>query len=85
MEKKQTMALVIVLSNLFLAFLGISLVIPVVPTIMDELHLSGSVVGYLVAAFAFFTAAGFADCRKMGGPFWQEKNDCDWISHLCFF
>ncbi|MFD2212034.1 multidrug efflux MFS transporter NorA [Virgibacillus halophilus] len=53
MEKKQTMALVIVLSNLFLAFLGISLVIPVVPTIMDELHLSGSVVGYLVAAFAF--------------------------------
>ncbi|GGB40625.1 multidrug resistance protein 1 [Lentibacillus populi] len=53
MEKKQTMALVIVLINLFLAFLGISLVIPVVPTIMNELHLSGSIVGYLVAAFAF--------------------------------
>lgn len=52
MEKKQTMALVIVLTNLFLAFLGISLVIPVVPTIMDELGLSGSIVGYLVAAFA---------------------------------
>lgn len=53
MEKKQTMALVIALINLFLVFLGISLVIPVVPTIMDELHLAGSMVGYLVAAFAF--------------------------------
>ncbi|MFC7395569.1 MFS transporter [Scopulibacillus cellulosilyticus] len=53
MGKKQTMALVIVLLNLFMAFLGISLVIPVVPTIMNELHLSGSMVGYLVAAFAF--------------------------------
>lgn len=53
MEKKQTIALVIVLINLFMVFLGISLVIPVVPTIIDELHLSGSVAGYLVAAFAF--------------------------------
>lgn len=38
--------------NLFIAFLGIGLVIPVMPTIMNELHLSGSVVGYMVAAFA---------------------------------
>lgn len=53
MEKKQTIALVIVLINLFMVFLGISLVIPVVPTIMNELHLSGSIAGYLVAAFAF--------------------------------
>ncbi|MDY0406224.1 multidrug efflux MFS transporter NorA [Virgibacillus sp. 179-BFC.A HS] len=53
MEKKQILPLAIVLANLFLAFLGISLVIPVVPTIMNEMHLSGSVVGNLVAAFAF--------------------------------
>ncbi len=52
MDKKQTIPLIIVLINLFLIFLGISLVIPVVPTIMDELDLSGSMVGYLVAAFA---------------------------------
>ncbi|MBS4201728.1 multidrug efflux MFS transporter NorA [Bacillus sp. FJAT-49732] len=39
--------------SLFIAFLGIGLVIPVLPTIMNELHLSGSVVGYMVAAFAF--------------------------------
>ncbi|MBY7142260.1 MFS transporter [Virgibacillus sp. NKC19-3] len=53
MKKNQPLALIIVLINLFLAFLGVSLVIPVVPTIMNDLHLSGSVVGYLVAAFAF--------------------------------
>lgn len=45
-------ALAILLSVLFLTFLGISLVIPVMPTIMNELYISGTVVGYLVAAFA---------------------------------
>ncbi|WP_080873425.1 MFS transporter [Oceanobacillus timonensis] len=50
--KKQNMTLSILLMNLFIAFLGIGLVIPVLPTIMNELNLSGSVVGYLVAAFA---------------------------------
>lgn len=44
--------LAILLGILFLAFLGISLVIPVMPTIMNELNISGTVVGYLVAAFA---------------------------------
>lgn len=50
--KKQNMTLTILLANLFIAFLGIGLVIPVLPTIMNELQLSGSVVGNLVAAFA---------------------------------
>lgn len=50
--KKQNMTLTILLVNLFIAFLGIGLVIPVLPTIMNELNLSGSVVGNLVAAFA---------------------------------
>lgn len=52
MDKKQLLTLTILLSNLFIAFLGIGLVIPVLPTIMNELHISGSVVGYMVAAFA---------------------------------
>jgi len=52
MSKKQNLTLAILLSNLFIAFLGIGLVIPVLPTIMNELHISGSVVGYMVAAFA---------------------------------
>ncbi|MBW8351861.1 MFS transporter [Bacillus sp. IITD106] len=51
--QKQNKVLAIVLMNLFIAFLGIGLVIPVIPTIMNELHLSGSVVGYMMAAFAF--------------------------------
>jgi len=44
--------LAILLMNLFIAFLGIGLVIPVLPTIMNELNISGAVVGYMVAAFA---------------------------------
>ena len=52
MSKKQNITLAILLSNLFIAFLGIGLVIPVLPTIMNELHISGSVVGYMVATFA---------------------------------
>lgn len=51
-NKSNTIMLAILLLNLFIAFLGISLVIPVTPAIMNELHLSGSTVGYLVAAFA---------------------------------
>ncbi|CAM3294152.1 multidrug efflux MFS transporter NorA [Filibacter tadaridae] len=51
--ENQKGVLVILLTNLFIAFLGIGLVIPVLPTIMNELEISGSVVGYMVAAFAF--------------------------------
>ncbi|WP_342599701.1 MFS transporter [Psychrobacillus sp. FSL H8-0483] len=43
----------LVLVNLFIVFLGIGLVIPVFPTLMREMHLEGSTMGYLVAAFAF--------------------------------
>ncbi|MBS4219962.1 multidrug efflux MFS transporter NorA [Bacillus sp. FJAT-49711] len=50
--QKQNRSLAVVLMNLFIAFLGIGLVIPVIPTIMNELDLSGSVVGNMVAAFA---------------------------------
>ncbi|WP_405098767.1 MFS transporter [Oceanobacillus sp. FSL H7-0719] len=53
MKKKKDMMLVILLSNIFFVFLGIGLVIPVLPTIMNELQISGTVVGYLTAAFAF--------------------------------
>ena len=52
MAKKQKVTLSLLLMNLFIAFLGIGLVIPVLPTIMNELSISGTVVGYLTAAFA---------------------------------
>ncbi|MFC8575817.1 MFS transporter, partial [Heyndrickxia sporothermodurans] len=50
--QNRNMMLAILLINLFIVFVGIGLVIPVTPTIMDELHIAGSVVGYMVAFFA---------------------------------
>lgn len=52
MSKNKKITLTILLTNLFIAFLGIGLVIPVLPTIMNELNISGKVVGYMVATFA---------------------------------
>lgn len=51
-NNKNNMVLTILLGNLFIAFLGIGLVIPILPTIMNEFKISGSVVGYLTATFA---------------------------------
>jgi len=42
----------LLLMNIFIAFLGIGLVIPVLPTLMNELGLNGKIVGNLTAAFA---------------------------------
>lgn len=53
MDKKKKVTLSILLANLFLAFLGIGLVVPVLPAIMNELSINGAVVGYMVAVFAF--------------------------------
>jgi MFS transporter, DHA1 family, multidrug resistance protein len=50
--KSHKVALWLVLLNLFIAFLGIGLIIPVLPTIMNELGISGTTIGYLTAAFA---------------------------------
>ncbi|MCY1028624.1 multidrug efflux MFS transporter NorA [Mammaliicoccus sciuri] len=40
--------------NIFLMFLGISIVIPVLPTILHDLDLNGSDLGMLAAVFAMF-------------------------------
>lgn len=50
--KTQKVTLGLLLMNLFIAFLGIGLVIPVLPTLMNELGITGTTVGYLTAAFA---------------------------------
>jgi MFS transporter, DHA1 family, multidrug resistance protein len=50
--KTYKITLGLLLMNLFIAFLGIGLVIPVLPTLMNEMGLTGSTVGYLTAAFA---------------------------------
>ena len=51
-KENRKVTLSILLANSFVAFLGIGLVIPVLPTLMNELDISGSTVGYLVAVFA---------------------------------
>ncbi|WP_026590749.1 MFS transporter [Bacillus sp. UNC437CL72CviS29] len=50
--KEQKMVLIILLSNIFIAFLGIGLIIPVMPSFMNIMQLSGKTMGYLVAVFA---------------------------------
>ena len=50
--KANKVTLGLVLMNLFIAFLGIGLVIPVLPTLMYELGINGPTIGYLTAAFA---------------------------------
>ncbi|PFB69249.1 MFS transporter [Bacillus cereus] len=50
--KEQKMVLVILLSNIFIAFLGIGLIIPVMPSFMNDMGLTGKTMGYLVAVFA---------------------------------
>ncbi|MDR0271283.1 MFS transporter [Paenibacillus sp.] len=51
--KEQKAVLMILLSNVFIVFLGVGLIIPVMPSFMDMMHLSGKTMGYLVAVFAF--------------------------------
>ncbi|TBL74504.1 MFS transporter [Paenibacillus thalictri] len=50
---KENMSLGLVLFNLFIAYLGIGLAVPVMPSIAKDMHLSGELVGYLISAFAF--------------------------------
>lgn len=45
-------AILLLMFNIFLAFVGIGLVIPIMPTYMNVLGISGTVVGFLVAVFA---------------------------------
>lgn len=49
---EQKAVLIILLSNIFIAFLGIGLIIPVMPSFMNIMHLSGKTMGYLMSVFA---------------------------------
>lgn len=50
---KEKLSLVLVLFNLFIAYAGIGLAVPVMPSLAKDMHLSGEVMGYLISAFAF--------------------------------
>lgn len=68
-------AMLLLMLNIFLAFTGIGLVVPIMPTYMNELGIGGSVVGLLVAAFSLtqLLVSPFAGrlSDKMG-----RKNHC---------
>ncbi|MEE3949744.1 MFS transporter [Bacillus wiedmannii] len=52
LKKNKKFTINILLGNLFMVSLGLGLVIPVLPTLINELDISGSTVGYLVAIYA---------------------------------
>ncbi|MEW5550581.1 MFS transporter [Peribacillus frigoritolerans] len=52
MNRKEKVFIGLVLSSLFIAYVGIGLVVPVMPSIAEELSLSGATVGYLYASMA---------------------------------
>ncbi|MFB6366798.1 MFS transporter [Paenibacillus elgii] len=53
MASKEKISLGLVLFNLFIAYVGIGLVAPVMPSFAKEMHLSGETVGLLISSFAF--------------------------------
>lgn len=51
MKNKNSM-MYLAISNLFLVFLGAGLVIPVMPMLKEDMHLSGSTMGLMISVFA---------------------------------
>ena len=52
MKTDKKIIIAILLMNTFIAFLGDGMIIPVLPTLMKELDLTGATAGYLVATYA---------------------------------
>lgn len=50
--REQKWIIFTLLANIFIPFLGIGLIVPVMPSFKDLMHLSGATMGYLVAVFA---------------------------------
>ncbi|MCP3775057.1 MFS transporter [Paenibacillus sp. MZ04-78.2] len=50
---KEKVSLAVILMNLFIAYVGVGLAAPIMPSLAKEMHLSGEVMGYLISAFAF--------------------------------
>ncbi|RBR30652.1 MFS transporter [Enterococcus cecorum] len=51
MNKKNVM-LIIAISNLFLIFTGVGLVIPVMPLLMEDMHFNGAIMGMMLSVFS---------------------------------
>ncbi|AIE60038.1 MFS transporter [Bacillus methanolicus] len=51
--KEKRMPLIILMINMFIAMVGIGLIIPVLPMFLEKFGVGGQAMGYLVAVFAF--------------------------------
>lgn len=60
--KQNKFVIIMLLLNIFIVFLGIGLIIPIMPTFIDEMNLTGSIMGYMMAAFSLtqFIVSPFA-------------------------
>ncbi|STY45182.1 Tetracycline resistance protein, class C [Listeria grayi] len=68
--------------NVFLVFLGISIVIPVLPTILKDLDLTGGDLGVLVSVFALFQMIGSPFSGRAADKFGKKKL---FVSAYCCF
>jgi len=50
--QKNKFVITVLLMNIFIVFLGIGLIIPIMPSFIDEMNLNGSIMGYMMAAFS---------------------------------
>lgn len=50
--KKKNLMLMIAISNLFLIFTGVGLVIPVMPLLMEDMHFNGAIMGMMLSVFS---------------------------------
>jgi len=66
-------AMLLLMGNIFLIFTGIGLVIPIMPTYMNELNISGSTVGLLVAAFSLTQLLFSPIAGRLSDTFGRKK------------
>lgn len=66
-------AILLLMLNLFLVFTGIGLVIPIMPKYMTELHISGSIMGLLVAAFSLTQLLCSPIAGRLSDSFGRKK------------
>lgn len=65
-------SMLILMLNLFLVFTGIGLIIPIMPTFMNDLGIGGSIIGLLVATFSL-TQFLFSPLAGRQADIWGRK------------
>ena len=71
--KKTSNMLYLAIMNLFIVFLGVGLVIPVMPMLQEEMHLSGTIMGLLVSVFAIAQLVASPITGVMSDKFGRTK------------